>query len=334
MRGVIVLAVLLVGTGAAAHPLAPALLELTERPSGDQFDVVWKTSVLRVPGSDLRPRLPEHCAETTPVAVEQSGDRRDQLVRRWSVDCGERGLVGSRIGFDGLGPARIDALVRVALADGRVVRGVVRADEPLLEVSQAPTRDAVFVDYLQLGLDHILGGIDHLLFVFGLLLLVRGDTRLLAKIITAFTVGHSVTLSLAALGLVRYPTQLIELIIALSIFFVAVELSRSGGPESSVMRRRPWAIAVCFGLLHGLGFAGALAEIGLPAGEIPLALLAFNAGIELGQLAFVFAILLAQRLLQPLLDAAPRWVEQIPLYAMGSLAAFWCFERLAAVLAA
>lgn len=333
MRVFIVLAVLLACTGAAAHPLSPALLELTERPDRGEFDVVWKTSRLRVPGSDLQPRLPEQCAEIAPMAIEKSGERRDQLVRRWAVDCGDRGLVGSHVGFDGLGPARIDALVRIELADGRVVRGVVRADEPLLEVSPAPTRSAVFVDYLRLGLDHILGGIDHLLFVFGLLLLVRGDTRLLAKIITAFTIGHSVTLSLAALGLVRYPTQVIELIIALSIFFVAVELTRSGSAEGSLMRRRPWAVAVCFGLLHGLGFAGALAEIGMPAGEIPLALLAFNAGIELGQLAFVAAVLLAQRMLQPLLDTAPRWAEQIPLYTMGSLAAFWCFERLAAVLA-
>ena len=320
---------LLTAIGAAAHPLSPALLELTARPGGGVFDVVWKTSVLRVPGSDLQPRLPDHCRETESMRVEEAADR---LVRRWAVDCGEPGLVGASVGFDGLGPARIDALVRVILPDGRLVRGVVRADQPALAVPEAAQSGAVFADYLRLGFDHILGGLDHLLFVFGLLLLVEG-TPLLIKTVTAFTVGHSVTLSLAALGMVRYPTRPIELIIALSVFLVAVELTRPA-TRHSLMRRRPWAIAMGFGLLHGLGFAGALAEVGLPAGEIPVALLSFNVGIELGQVAFVLVILAAQRLLRPLIDALPRWAELAPLYAMGSLAAFWCFERLAAVLAA
>lgn len=320
------LASLLVAGGATAHPLAPALLELTARPDG-VFDVLWKTSVLRVPGSDLQPRLPEHCRSEQPMVVEEVADR---LVRRWTVDCGERGLIGAEVGFDGLGPARIDALVRVALADGHVVRGVVRAAQPTLTVAAAASGGDVFGGYLRLGFDHILSGLDHLLFVFGLLLLVE-STPLLIQTITAFTAGHSVTLSLAALGLVRYPSRPIELIIALSVFLLAVELTRSA-PRASLMRRWPWAIAAGFGLLHGLGFAGALAEVGLPAREIPLALFAFNAGIELGQLAFVFAILLTRRLLRRLVDVLPRWVELAPIYAMGSLAAFWCLERLAAVL--
>ncbi len=321
-------ALLLLAVVAAAHPLSPTLLELTQR-EGGTFDVLWKTSVLRVPGSDLQPRLPDHCRIVDAMRAEEDAG---SLVRTWSVDCGDRGILESAIGFSGLGPAKIDGLVRIQLSNGRLVRGVVRPSEPTLTVPAAATADNVFLDYLRLGFDHILGGLDHLLFVFGLLLLVDG-TRLLIKTITAFTVGHSVTLSLAALGLVQYPTRAIEFVIALSVFLLAIELARVPGDKPTLMRRWPWAVAMGFGLLHGLGFAGALAEVGLPHQEIPIALLSFNVGIELGQLAFVFVILALRRVLHFLIDDVPRWAELVPLYAMGSLAAFWCFERLAAVLA-
>ncbi len=314
---------------ASAHPLSPTLLELKQRDDTGVFEVAWKTSVLRVPGSDLQPKLPGHCrALDAMTAIEEEGSLR----RKWSIDCGERGVLDSEIGFSGLGPAKIDGLVRVELSSGRIVRGVVRSTEPTLTVPTADDTGSVFLDYLRLGFDHILGGLDHLLFVFGLLLLVEG-TGPLIKTITSFTVGHSITLSLAALGLVRYPTRPIELIIALSVFLLAVELTRQQRKRPSMMRRWPWVVAMGFGLLHGLGFAGALAEVGLPHGEIPVALFSFNVGIELGQLAFVFVILALQRLMHAVVTSIPRWAEMIPLYAMGSLAAFWCFERLAAVLA-
>jgi hydrogenase/urease accessory protein HupE len=314
---------------AFGHPLSPTLLELKQRPGGSVFDVRWKTSVLRVPGSDLQPQLPEHCH---PVEAMTAVEEANSLLRTWPIDCGERGLLGSAVGFSGLGPAKIDGLVRIELASGKVVRGVVRSTEPTLTVPADEGTGNVFLDYLRLGFDHILGGLDHLLFVFGLLLLVDG-TRTLIKTITSFTVGHSVTLSLAALGLVRYPTRPIELVIALSVFVLAVELTRDPHGKPTLMRRWPWAIAMGFGLLHGLGFAGALAEVGLPRQDIPLALFSFNVGIELGQLVFVFFVLALQRILHAAVDTVPRWAEMIPLYTMGSLAAFWCFERLAAVLA-
>ncbi len=323
-------AIALAATSANAHPLSPTLLDLRQRADSTTFDVVWKTSVLRVPGSDLQPRLPEHCTVVDPMTAHEEADT---LLRKWSVDCGERGILGAGVGFSGLGPAKIDGLVRVELANGRLVRGVVRSTEPTLTVPVEQEAGSVFLDYLRLGFDHIIGGLDHLLFVFGLLLLVD-STRLLIKTITAFTVGHSVTLSLAALGLVRYPTRPIELIIALSVFLVAVELTREQGTKPTLMRRWPWIVAMGFGLLHGLGFAGALAEVGLPHQDIPLALFSFNVGIELGQLAFVFVILALQRVLHSTVGTIPRWAEMVPLYAMGSLAAFWCFERLAAVFAA
>ncbi len=312
-----------------AHPLSPALLELIQRPQSTVFDVLWKTSVLRVPGSDLQPEIPRHCRTVEPMAAQEE---TGSLLRRWAVDCGEAGLVGSEVGFSGLRDAKIDGLVRIEMSGGRSVRGVVRTSEPTLIVPEAESTAQVFAGYLRLGFDHILGGLDHLLFVFGLLLLVD-TTRALVKTVTAFTLGHSLTLSLAALGLVTYPTRPIELVIALSVFFLAVELTRGETEPPSLMRRWPWAIALGFGLLHGLGFAGALAEVGLPHHEIPVALFSFNVGIELGQLAFVFACLLLRRVFHPLSARLPSWAESVPLYAMGSLSAFWCFERLAAVLA-
>ncbi len=315
---------------ARAHPLAPTLLEMIQRPGSTVFDVVWKTSVLRVPGSDLKPSLPAHCQSRDPVVAREQAN---SLLRRWSVDCGEQGLAGSAIGFSGLGAAKIDGLVRIQLAGGQVLRGVVRSSAPTWTIPQAAATGDVFVDYLRLGFDHILTGLDHLLFVFGLLLLVTG-TDTLIKTITAFTVGHSVTLSLAALGLVSFPTRPIDFVIALSVFVMAVELTRSSPTQPSVMRRWPWGVALGFGLLHGLGLAGALAEIGLPHQDIPVALFSFNVGIEIGQLTFVLTILALRRLLRPAISSLPRWAEMIPLYAMGSLAAFWCFQRLAAVVAA
>jgi hydrogenase/urease accessory protein HupE len=312
---------------AFAHALSPMLLDLREQEPG-RFAVLWKSSPLRLPGSEVTPVLPAHCTaqgEATAEEVEAS------LLRRWTIDCGQGGLVGAQVGFSGLGPAKVDGLVRIALADGRLVRGVVRAGASTLTVPEAESAPTLIAAYIRLGFAHIITGLDHLLFVFGLLLLVR-DPRLLVKTITAFTLGHSVTLSLAALGYVHFPSRPIEVVIALSVFLLAVELTRDAQGET-LMRRRPWAVALGFGLLHGLGFAGALAEVGLPQNEIPLALFSFNIGIEIGQLAFVFTVLALRRLLRPATIALPRWAEMIPLYAMGSLAAYWVLERAATALA-
>jgi hypothetical protein len=166
--------------------------------------------------------------------------------------------------------------------------------------------------------------------VFGLLLWVHGRRRLVATI-TAFTVGHSVTLSLAVLGVVAFSARWVEVAIAFSLLVLAAELARPASPAPSPLGRRPWMLALCFGLLHGFGFAGALAEAGLPIGEIPLALFAFNAGIEAGQLAFVAGVVLLRPMVERLAVGSPAWLPRAPVYAMGSLAAYWCFERGAAL---
>jgi hydrogenase/urease accessory protein HupE len=313
---------------ARAHPLAPALLQIDEHEDGTA-DVAWKTPLMRVRGSHAEPELPANCRQLEkPVATEGT----DSVTFRWRIDCGADGLAGHTIAVRGLETSKTDALVRVSLADGRLVRGVVRAFSPTLEIPLSERPPSVFGGYLQLGFDHILEGVDHLLFVFGLLLLAT-STRLLVETITAFTVGHSVTLTLAAFGLADVPQAPVEVLIAASIFVLAIELAhgRENPEQQSLLRRYPWLMAFLFGLLHGLGFAGALRAIGLPEGDLPLALLSFNIGIELGQLTFVAAVLAAGYLLRRVLARRPAWSEWVPIYAMGCLSAYWVLARLEVV---
>lgn len=313
-------------TYAVAHPLAPALLDIREAGAG-RTEVTWKTSLFRIPGTRLTPVLPAHCRQRdAPTGTEEGAS----VTLRWTVDCTPEGLVGHEVRVDGLGPAKVDALVRITLADGRLVQSVLRARAPSLTIPARPRLLDVVWDYFALGTEHILSGADHLLFVFGLLLLVQA-ARLLIATITAFTVGHSVTLTLAVLGVTNVSSRLTELVIALTVLALAMELSRDT-PSPTLMRRFPWAMAFTFGLLHGLGFAGALRELGLPAGEIPAALLSFNAGIEAGQLGFVLVVLGMRWLLAGMLVRLPHWIRWVPVYTMGSLAAFWCLQRSAALL--
>jgi hydrogenase/urease accessory protein HupE len=306
-----------------AHPLAPALLELREEPGG-QVEVLWKRSSLSVPGSRIEPVVPPDCPALTEPRVEEEGVA---VLLRWRIDCGEAGLIGRTVRVDGLGPAKIDTLVRIELADARVIQRVLRRGEPEMIIPAKAGPGTVFVDYLRIGFEHILSGADHLLFVFGLYLLCAG-VRPLVQTITAFTVGHSITLSLAALGYANIASGPIEVLIAASVLVLAVELAREKD-QPTLMRRYPWPMAALFGLLHGMGFAGALREVGLPTGEIPIALFSFNVGIEIGQLAFVLALAL---ILAPLARRIPVALpERAAVYVMGSLAAFWMIQRVVAV---
>lgn len=321
----IAMVALSLASGAGAHPLAPALLSLEESEGGG-VAVRWKISRLRPTGTNVRPNLPPHCSPlSAPVMVVGEGD----VTEEWRIDCGERGLVGSELSVGGLDRSRTDALILIQLADGRTVRGLVSDSEPTYVVPEQESQLEVARGYFSLGLEHLLTGLDHVLFVVGLVLLVVG-WRALAWTITSFTVGHSVTLSLATLGLVSVPTLLFELAIAFSILILGAELARGTveGEPPSRLRRRPWAMAFGFGLLHGLGFAGALSEIGLPAADIPLALFSFNVGVEAGQLLIVLPIAALGALLGDRLAGLPARVKKVPAYVIGSLAAFWCFERM------
>ncbi|MGH7789024.1 MAG: HupE/UreJ family protein [Candidatus Binatia bacterium] len=314
---------LLLAAPAFGHGLDPAALALRETAPG-VFAVTWRASVLRLPGADVRPLLPAHCRQ---VGSSEADEGTDHLTLRWSVDCGPGGLSGATVGVADLSAAKINALLTITRVGGERIQVVLSPRSPSFEVPVQPSRWDVVRSYLRLGIEHILSGPDHLLFVFGLLLLVSAS-RLLLQTITAFTIGHSITLSAAALGLASVPSRPIEVLIALSVLVLATELARDGG-QTTALRRFPWAMAVAFGLLHGFGFAGALAEAGLTGAEVPLALVSFNAGIELGQLAFIGMILAGGALLTRWLPSAAARSTRPAVYTMGVLAAFWCLERVA-----
>ena len=308
---------------ASAHALDPVLFELSERPDG-KIDVSWKAPNAKVPGLDLVPILPSECRREGEVTDELDDDA---MISRWVLDCGGS-LVGRTVGIAGL--ESTDALLRVTLASGAVDRRVLGAEHPTIVVAAQPTRFDVLFDYARLGIEHIATGIDHLLFVFGLLLLT-GGTRLLLVTITAFTLGHSVTLALAALEIVTVPQAPVEVVIAVTIYVLAIELAREVRAGQTLLRRRPWAMAFLFGLLHGLGFAGALRETGLPVNDVPLALLSFNVGIEIGQVAFVAAVLVLFQVFRSLVRALPAWAPKVPVYAMGIASVYWILDRASAL---
>lgn len=325
----LVAAALLAAGPAFAHPLAPSLLQLRNT-EGSRFTVVWKTPLRRPVGMELEPVLPERCR-----AISPPESRREQsaAVTSWSVDCGG-GLAAARVGVSGMAPRGPGAVVLVELASGARVQGVVTAGRPFLSIPEAPSAAAVVRSYLQMGAEHLWFGLDHVLFVLGLLLLVRGPRALLLTVL-GFTLGHSVTLSLVALGWIHVPSRLVEVAIAGTLVLLALDLVRSGpGPGSgsgSLFGERPWRMATAFGLLHGLGFAGALAEVGLPPSEIPLALLCFNVGIEIGQLTLIALAIAVSRGARPFLSPLPPRLPRLAAaYGIGSLAAYWMLERAVA----
>jgi hydrogenase/urease accessory protein HupE len=329
---VLLLAVLAaVSSGATAHEVRPAYLEL--RPAGaETWSVLWKVPAL---GGAMRlrvdARLPEDCVALAP---RHGAFVADAYVERWSLRC-PGGLAGRLIRFDGLAALRTDVLLRIERPDGRDgITARVTPTEPRFTVPAEPSLREVFETYLGLGVHHILLGADHLLFVLALLLIVRGWRRL-ALTITAFTLGHTLTLVAATLGAISPPGPPVEAAIAFSIVIAAAEAAHLRRGEPSPMARAPWVVALAFGLLHGLGFAGALREIGLPENAVLPALLFFNVGVEVGQLLFVGGVLglgwgvrwLAAR--GP--PRAASWLPRFHLvgcYAIGLVAAFWLVERV------
>lgn len=322
-RSLLVIALLLtlIAAPALAHQFAPALLEIEEVSAGEAA-VRWKQPAIRVQGSQLRPVLPVECEGLGDPEVRKEGSG---LRAQWRMRC-PGGLAGKSVGVEGIAGSQADVLLRITLRDGRQLRHVLKAQAPSFTIDADSSRAGVFKDYAALGVEHILLGWDHLLFVLALVLLV-GWGRSLFWTITSFTAGHSVTLALASLGVVHVPQAPIEAAIALSIYFLAVELISVRQGKRTLTQKAPWAVAAGFGLLHGLGFAGALAEVGLPTAEIPLALFSFNIGIELGQLAFVGAVLLSAAALRKVPVAWPQWTKAVPAYGIGAMAAFWFLER-------
>ncbi|MFO1407788.1 MAG: HupE/UreJ family protein [Steroidobacteraceae bacterium] len=308
---------------AEAHETRPIYLDLEESSPG-QYAITWRTPVLAGMRLPVKLQLPAGSRNLRSPEIIELPD--SLLERRW-VDAGPQGLTGKRIEFPGLQLTITDVLVRVQLADGRSWTSIVKPASPWIEITAAPGRLESVRTYLVQGIEHILLGVDHLLFVLGLVLLVR-STSMLVKTITAFTVAHSITLAIATLGYAHVPSAPLNAAIAMSILFLGPEVLRAERGGTSFTIRHPWVVAFGFGLLHGFGFASGLSAIGIPQGEIPLALLSFNVGVEIGQLAFVAVVLLLARSFRVLEVRWPRAVEVLPAYMIGVLGAFWTIQRV------
>lgn len=315
---------LMVTAGVSAHEIRPAYLQITEN-AQQGFDVLWKQPALGTLAVRLVPEVSNGLLDAPPT--EESATNTS-VVRRWTHRPQTRdSFDGATIRVAGLERTITDVLVSVSFANGQTVQTVLKPDSNSLTLRLQGAGKLAVPAYLVLGIEHILTGFDHLSFVLGLLLLVRGRLRLL-KTITAFTFAHSITLAAAALGYVNVSAPVIESLVALSIVFVAVELVRAYRGRDGLTVRHPWLIAFVFGLLHGFAFAGSLADIGLPAHNIPGALVLFNLGVEIGQMLFVAAVLAlihAARRLPWRFDSQARWATA---YGIGTLASYWMIERI------
>lgn len=306
---------------AVAHEARPGYLELTET-GPDTYSFLWKRPSGGEVELQLSPIIPKDCTLVTPnrqpLAI-------GAVVVRGTLTC-TGGLAGKTIVIDGLEGTITDVLVRLHHTDGRLESYLLRPVSPSVTFGGATTFTSRAFSYVQIGIQHILLGADHLLFVLGLLLIVK-DRWTLIKTISAFTVAHSITLAIATLGYASAPLPPLNAAIALSILFLGPEIVRTWRGETSFTIRHPWVVAFAFGLLHGFGFASGLTSMGLPKTEIPLALLLFNVGVEIGQLGFVLLILALERSFRVLQVHWLRIVERLPGYAVGTLGAFWFIQR-------
>jgi hypothetical protein len=309
-----------------AHEIRPALLDINEREPG-LFDVKWKVPALGDRTLAIKPIFPE---SMKPIGPPSEHAAPGAYLQYFTLKTDGESIAGETLTIEGLTGVQIDVLVNLKLANGDQHSIILRPKSPSFVIPERATKAAVAWTYVKMGVTHIFGGIDHLLFVLALVVIVPNRWMLL-KTITAFTVAHSITLALATLGFVHVPPGPTEAIIALSIVFLAVEIIHSRQGKFSLTERYPWIVAMTFGLFHGLGFAGALSEVGLPQHEIPLALLMFNVGVELGQIAFVLVVLAALALFRfacakiPAIAPVSRW--QLVPYVIGCVAAFWTIER-------
>jgi len=307
----------LAAAGSIAHEVRPAYLEITET-APERFAVTWKQPVLADRRLAIDPVFPAGCERSGAELPEHTGAA---LLERFKLACDLR---DGTLGIEGLSATLTDTLVRISYLDGEVRSQILRPSSPTLDLSSAtPALGGYFV----MGVEHLLLGIDHILFVIGLVLFIRTPWTLV-KTVTAFTVAHSITLALSVLELVRLPQGPVEAVIALSILFLARELMVPASRRSDLTSTAPWLMAFAFGLLHGFGFAGALADIGLPRDQLAMSLLLFNLGIEAGQLLVIAAMLSAGWAIRQAAATLLPLAERGFATAMGCVAGFWTIDRV------
>jgi hydrogenase/urease accessory protein HupE len=308
---------------ASAHELQPSSLEVRQL-TQDRYEVVWRAPIYFKKPHPAKLQLPEHWQAKSDPTIRRLPDA---ILHRHLVTVPDGEIAGGIIRFVGLESTITDVFARFIWLDGTETTAIARPSQPYIEIVGQRSAWQVAGDYTVLGVDHILSGLDHLMFVLALLLIVRGARRLLITV-TSFTLAHSITLGAATLGVMWVPGPPVEATIALSILFLASELVKVNRGQASLTTQYPWIVAFAFGLLHGFGFAGALSDVGLPEDEVPLALLMFNVGVELGQLLFIAAGLLLMFAIRKLRTEWPDLARQVPASGIGGIAAFWFIERV------
>jgi hydrogenase/urease accessory protein HupE len=315
------LVVLVGGSRVDAHEARPGFLELRQT-GPETYSFLWKKPSGGEVEIYIAPVVPVGCQLTT--AGEQALTP-GALIVRGTLQC-DAGIRGRTLAIDGLESTITDVIVRIHYADGRLESHLLKPMNPSVTLGAETTVWQRAATYLRLGVEHILLGVDHLLFVLGLLLIVA-DRWMLVKTITSFTLAHSITLAIATLGYASAPLPPLNAAIALSILFLGPEIVRQSRGETSLTIRHPWVVAFAFGLLHGFGFASGLTTMGLPQAEIPMALLLFNVGVEIGQVGFILLVLALERAFRTLQVRWPRAIEALPAYTVGSLGAYWTIQR-------
>jgi hydrogenase/urease accessory protein HupE len=306
---------------AHAHPLAPSVLSFEQSGRGE-VTMTWRAPAKRPTGQSLRPRIPTACKVTAPAVVTLN-EEETAFTETQALVCEPPDMTGAVIGVDGFEDSTVNVVVRVVRADGAVHHAILDGGTPELTIAAPEDESHSFFEYLMLGVEHLMTGWDHLTFVIGLLILFGWHRRLIAAV-TAFTVGHSLTLALSVLGFISVPQAVVEALIAMTIVVLALEIqSGRHGP----VWKHPWLLPGSLGLLHGLGFASVLFDAGLPSEEIPLALLGFNLGLELGQLVVIAIAWACYAAVRSAIPTGWRGNRKLPAYIIGSLAAFWVIER-------
>jgi hydrogenase/urease accessory protein HupE len=322
MKKALFVLLFMIGFNGWSHEIRPAYLQIIQT-SETTYEVFWKVPSMGNSVPKIHPIFP-------PFFTVEELNRPNQIpgsvVYSYKIASKET-LQGKILTIEGLNKTLIDALVTVAYLNGEKATLMLQPDKDSSIIPGETSTYDVIKTYLKLGVEHILFGVDHLLFVLALLLITVGFKKIL-KTITAFTIAHSITLSLAALGFIGLPGPPVEAVIALSIIFLAVELIHYYKGEKTLTANYPWVVAFTFGLLHGFGFAGALANIGLPQNSIPTALLFFNVGVEIGQIAFIICVLSFMWILKKTKITFPKWVRLTPVYAIGGIASYWFIERV------
>lgn len=315
-------------TGLDAHESWPALLEIRERTDG-RHDISWRVPLIAGARLPVALELPDDWETVAGPAERTQGN---WVIERRTIVTTSGRIGEETLRFPGLETTINDVHVRLFRLDGTVFSSVVRPTNPMVQLRGARSWYSTAAEYTGLGFHHIMLGVDHLLFVLGLLLIVSNGRRLF-KTVTAFTLAHSLTLAIATLGFASAPLEPLNAAIALSILFLGPEVARVWRGETSLTIRYPWVVAFLFGLLHGFGFASGLSTTGMPHGELPFALLWFNVGVELGQIAFIGVCLGMMKAFHVLEMRWPRWVQRVPGYAVGVCGAFWTIQRVAMMFA-